>query len=142
VALPRFGGQTMKTKLDFDTHAKNIFEFLVRDYGFVQTTMTPDLIRYTSKEVVVDVTYSERHEVDLTIDENPSSYRFQLFLFLKAFYPEVEKTLNKTLNYGIADSDEGVKNVLKQLSDILQQYGKPILQHDKQVFDEMKAFKW
>jgi len=137
----------MKKRPDFETHVKNEFEFVVKNYGFVQTTVTPDLIRYTSKEVVIDATYSERREVDVIIDENPPSNRlgnarFQLLLFLKAFYPEVEKKLEETTNYGIADTDEEVKNVLKQLSDILQQYGKPILQHDKQVFDEMKVFKW
>ncbi len=137
----------MKKRPDFETLAKKNFEFLVKGYGFVQTAATPDLIRYTSKEIVIDVTYSERHEVDVIIDENPpanrlGNARFQLFLFLKAFYPEMEKTLNKTLNYGIADTDEEVEIVLKQLSDVLQQYGKPILQHDKQVFDEMKAFRW
>jgi len=138
--------KTMKVA-DFQTHVKIEFEFLVKDYGFVQTTVAPTLIRYTQKEVVIDVTYSERREIDLIIDENPPSERlgnarFQLFLFLKAFYPEVEQTLNKTLNYGIAFSEEQVKNVLKQLSDVLQQYGKSILQHDRQVFDEMKVFKW
>lgn len=133
-------------------HAENEFRFLIECFGFTPKYMVKEdtsypersveKVLYTSKDIMVEVSYSERGEIDVTIDENPPSHRFELFLFLNAFYPEAEKKLEETLNYGIASSDEGVKKVLKQLSDVLQQYGKPILQHDKQAFDEMKAFKW
>jgi hypothetical protein len=86
----------------------------------------------------VEVNYSERSEVDVIIDENPPSHRFQFRLFLRTFYPDVEKSLG----YGIAYSDVDVNRELRRLSDALQQYGKPLLEFDKHIFEKMKTVKW
>jgi len=87
---------------------------------------------------MVEVNYSGRGEVDVILDENPPSHRFQLRLFLKAYQPAVEKALG----YGIANSDDEVRRELNRLADALQRYGKPLLEHDRQVFEKMKTFKW
>ena len=123
---------------EFQTHAENHFHFLIERHGFAQTTAQPNIIRYSSTDVVVEVNYSGRGEVDVIMDENPSSYRFQLRLFLMAFYPAVEKALG----YAIANSDDEVNRELKRFSYVLQEYGKPLLERDRQVFEKMRIFKW
>ncbi len=123
---------------DFQKHAQNGFRFLVERCGFAQTVAEPSVVRYTSEDVIVEVNYSGRGEVDVIIDENPLSHRFQLRLFLKAFHPAIEKALG----YGIANSDDEVRRELNRLSDALQRYGKPLLEHDRQVFEKMKTVKW
>jgi hypothetical protein len=123
---------------DFQKHAQNAFRFLVERCGFAQTTGEPSMVRYTSKDVMVEVNYSGRGEVDVIIDEDPPSYRFQLSLFLHAFHPEVWKKLGD----GIAYSDDEVQRELKRLSDAMQRYGKPLLAHDRQAFEKMKTVKW
>jgi hypothetical protein len=87
---------------------------------------------------MVEVNYSGRGEVDVVLDENPPSHRFQLRLFLKAYYPAVEKALG----YGIANSDDEICHEVQRLSDALQRYGVPLLEHDNQAFEKMKTFKW
>jgi hypothetical protein len=132
----------------FRKHAENAFGFLVERFGFTSTyvvdedksspTRSIEKVRYTSRDVVVDVAYSGRDEVDVFIDENPPSYCFQLSLFLHAFHPEVWKTLGEA----IATSDEELRRELNRLSDVLQRYGKPLLNHDPNVFEKMKTVKW
>ena len=123
---------------DFQKHAQNEFRFLVERCGFSQASSEPNRVRFTSKDVMVEVNYSGRGEVDVILDENPPSHRFQLRLFLKAYHPAVEKALS----YGIANSDDEVRCELNRLADALQRYGKPLLEHDRQVFEKMKTFKW
>jgi hypothetical protein len=123
---------------DFQKHAQNEFRFLVERCGFTQTSSEPTKVRYTSGNVMVEVNYSGRGEVDVILDENPPSQRFQLRLFLKVYHPAAEKALG----YGIANSDEEIRRELGRLSDALQQYGKPLLEHDRQVFERMKTVKW
>ena len=123
---------------DFQKHAQNEFRFLVERCGFTQASVEPNRVRYTSKDVMVEVNYSGRGEVDVLLAENPPSHRFQLRLFLKAYHPAVEEALG----YGIANSDDEVRHELKRLADALQRYGKPLLEHDRQVFEKMKTFKW
>lgn len=123
---------------DFQKHAQNEFRFLVERCGFTQASSEPNRVRFTSKDVMVEVNYSGRGEVDVILDENPSSHRFQLRLFLKAYHPAVEKALG----YGIANSDDEVRRELNRLADASQRYGKPLLEHDRQVFEKMKTFKW
>jgi len=123
---------------DFQKHAQNEFRFLVERCGFTQASSEPNRVRFTSKDVMVEVNYSGRGEVDVILDENPSSHRFQLRLFLKAHHPAVEKALG----YGIANTDDEVCRELNRLAGALQRYGKPLLEHDRQVFEKMKTFKW
>jgi hypothetical protein len=123
---------------DFQQHAQNEFRFLVERCGFTEASSEPNRVRYTSKNVMVEVNYSGRGEVDVILDENPPSHRFQLRLFLKAYHPAVENALG----YGIANSDDEVSREVKRLSDALRHYGKPLLEHDRQVFEKMKTFKW
>ena len=87
---------------------------------------------------MVEVSYTGRGELDVTLDENPSIHRFQLALFLRAFYPEVQKALGD----GIAYSDDEIRRQLNRLADVLQRYGKPLLEHDRRAFEKMKTFKW
>jgi len=123
---------------DFQKHAQNEFQFLVERYGFTLTSSEPNKVQYTSKSVMVEVNYSGRGEVDVVLDENPPSHRFQLRLFLKAYHPAVEKSLG----YGIANSDEEIRREIQRLSDALQRYGSAILEHDRQAFEKIKTFKW
>jgi hypothetical protein len=123
---------------DFQKHAQKEFRFLVERRGFTQAGAEPNRVWYTSKDVTVEVNYSGRGEVDVILDENPPSHRFQLKLFLKAYHPAVEKALG----YGIANSDDEVLNELSRLSDALQRYGKPLLEHDRPTFERMKTVKW
>ncbi len=123
---------------NFNSHVQNEFRFLVERYGFTQSGAEPTRVRYTSADVMVEVNYSGRGEVDVVIDEVPPSHRFQLRLFLKAYHPAVEKALG----YGIANSDDEVRRELNRLSGALQQYGRPLLEHDRQVFERMKTLRW
>src|SRR2546427_6388308 len=100
---------------DFQKHAQNEFRFLVESCGFTQAGAEPNRVRYTSKDVMVEVNYSGRGEVDVILDENPPSHRFQFRLFLKAYHPAVEKALG----YGIANSDDEVRRELNRLADAL-----------------------
>jgi hypothetical protein len=135
-------------KPDFQKHAENEFRFLVERFGFTSKyTVNEDKsypersverVQYTSENVMVEVSYSGRSEIAVTLDQNPPSYRFELSLFLQAFHPDVWRTLGD----GIAYSDEDVRRELERLSDALQRYGKPLLEHDRQVFEKMKTFKW
>lgn len=125
-------------KPDFQKHAQNEFRFLVERCGFTLESAEPSRVRYTSKEVMVEINYSGRGEVDVILDENPPSHRFQVRLFLKAYHPAIEQALG----YGIANSDDEVSHELKRLSDALRRYGKPLLEHDRQIFEKMKTFKW
>lgn len=138
----------MKKKPDFQKHAENEFRFLVERLGFTSKYVmqedksyperSVERVQYTSKDVMVEVSYSERGEVAVTLDENPPSHSFELSLFLKAYHPAVEKALG----YGIANSDDEVRRELNRLADALQRYGKSLLEHDRQVFEKMKTFKW
>lgn len=135
-------------KPDFQKHAQDEFQFLVEHFGFTSKYIVKEdisypersveKIQYVSRDIIIEVSYSGRGEVDVTIDENPPSHLFQLSLFIHAFHPEVWKILGN----GIAYSDDEVRRELNHLSDILQRYGKPILQHDRQVFEKMKTVKW
>lgn len=125
-------------EIDFEKLAQSEFRFLVELHGYVQRNVEPCKIQFVTTNVTVEVNYSGRGEVDVIIDENPPSHRFQLRLFLKAYHPEIEKTLG----YGIANSDEEVRRELNRLSEVLQKYGKPLLEHDELVFERMKTVKW
>ena len=125
-------------KPNFQKHAQDEFRFLVERCGFIQTTAEPNIVRYTSKDVMIEVNYSGRGEVDVILDENPPSYRFQFSLFIHAFHPQIWKTLGD----GIADSDAEVRRELNRLSNALEHYGKPLLEHDIQVFEKMRTVKW
>ncbi len=126
------------TEPDFLKHAQDEFCFLVESGGFAQVSSEPHRVRYSSNEVMVEVNYSGRGEVDVMFDENPPSHRFQFRLFLKAYHPAVETALG----YGIANSEDEVRRELNRFADALQRYGKPLLEHDRQVFAKMKAFKF
>ncbi len=91
-----------------------------------------------SKDVMVEVNYSGRGELDVIFDENPPSHRFQFRLFLKAFHPVTEENLG----YGIANTADEVQFEMNRMADALQKYGKPLLEHDLNVFEKMKSFKW
>jgi len=131
-------------KPDFQKHAQNEFRFLVERFEFTskyvmqEDTSYPERsverVQYTSKDVMVEVSYSGRGEVDVTLDENPPSHRFELSLFIQAFHPDIWKTLGE----GIANSDDEVRRELNRLADALQRYGKPLLEHDRQVFEKMR----
>ena len=123
---------------NFQNHAQNEFRFLVERYGFTEAIAEPNRVRYTSQAVMVEVNYSGRGEVDVILDEKPPSHRFQLRLFLKAYHPTIEKALG----YGIANSDSEVRCELNRLADVLQRYGRPLLEHHLPVFEKMKTFKW
>jgi len=122
----------------FQKHAQNEFRFLVERFGFSQASSEPNNVRFISKDVMVEATYSGRGEVDVILDDNPPSHRFQLRLFLKAYHPAVETALG----YGIANSDDEIRSELNRLANALQRYGKPILEHDRPIFEKMKTFKW
>lgn len=123
---------------DFPKLAQEEFHFLVESCGFAQASSEPNRVRYTSKDVMVEVNYSRRGEVDVIIDETPPSHRFQLRLFLKAYHQAIEKALG----YGIANSDDELRRELNRLADALQRYGKPLLEHDRLAFERMKTYKW
>jgi hypothetical protein len=123
---------------DFQRHAQNGFRFLVERYGFTQATSEPSRVRFASNDVAVEVNYSGRGEVDVILDENPPSHRFQLRLFLKAYHPAIEAALG----YGIANSDDEVRRELNRLAEALEHYGRPLLEHNHQVFEKMRTFKW
>jgi len=110
------------------------FRFLVEQYGFTETKTEPTRVRYSSSDVIIEVTYSDRGEVDVLIDENPPSHRFQFRLYLRLFYTAVEKGLG----YGIAESEDAMARELKHLSS----YGEPLLTHDQDVFDRLRTVKW
>ena len=122
----------------FQKHAQDEFRFLVEHHGFTEASGEPNRVRYTSRAVMVEVNYSGRGEVDIILDENPPSHRFQLRLFLKAYHPAVEYALG----YGIANSEDEVRRELSRLADALRRYGRPLLEHDTQVFQRMRTFKW
>lgn len=123
---------------EFHKYVEDEFRFLPGSYGFAQTSSEPDRVRYMSKDVMVEVNYSGRGEVDVILDENPPSHRFQFRLFLKAFYPVIEENLG----YGIANNADEVRFELNRMAEALQKYGKQLLEHDLQVFEKMKSFKW
>ena len=123
---------------DFQKHVQNEFCFLVEHYSFTQASSEPNRVRYTSQAVTVEVNYSGRGEVDMMLDENPPSHRFQLRLFLKAYHPAIESALG----YGIANSEDEVRRELIRWADALRRYGRPLLEHDSRVFEKMRTFKW
>jgi hypothetical protein len=123
---------------NFQKHVQNEFRFLVEHYGFTQANSAPNQVRYTSQAVMFEVNYSGRGEVDIMLDENPPSHRFQLRLFLKAYHPAIESALG----YGIANSEDEIRRELGRLADALRRYGGPILEHDSRVFEKMRTFKW
>lgn len=131
-------------KVDFQKFVQDEFYFLVEYFGFTSKyIITEDKfhfgynqeIQYASKYLLIRITHSSRGEIDVLIDENPPSHCFQLSLFLHVYHPEIEKTLG----YGIADSNDEVHRELNRQAEILLQYGKPLLRHDKQVFEKMKT---
>lgn len=133
---------------DFQKHAEDAFRFLVERFGFTSKYVVQEEVafpersverlRYSSGNVVVEVSYSGRGELDVVLDENPPSHRFQLSLFIRAYHPDIRETLRE----GIAYSDEEVRRELNILAATLQRYGVPLLEHDQQVFEKMKTAKW
>jgi hypothetical protein len=123
---------------DFQKHAQDEFRFLIESCGFAHVSSEPQRVRFFSNEVMVEVNYSGRGEIDVILDENPPSHRFQFRLFLKAYHPEVETALG----CGIANCDDEVRRELNLFADVLERYGQPLLEHDVQVFAKMKTFKW
>jgi len=123
---------------DFQKQAQNEFRFLIEHGCFTKASSEPNRVSYTSKDVMVEVNYSGRGEVDVIFDENPPSHRFQFRLFLKAYHPAVERTLG----YGIAYTDDEIRCELNCLANALRRYGGPLLEHDRRVFEKMKTFKW
>jgi hypothetical protein len=128
----------IKMEPNFNQLAQDEFHLLVDQYGFTVETPRPNVTRYLSDKVIIEINYSPRNEVDVIVDTNPPSHRFQFRLFLKLFHPDVEKALG----YGIAYSDEDICRELKQLSEALERYGAPILRGDRLLFDKIKNTKW
>ena len=122
----------------FLEHVGEEFRFLVEQYGFTETKTEPTRVRYSSSDVIIEVTYSDRAEVDVLIYENPPSHRFQFRLYLRLFYTAVEKGLG----YGIPESEDAMARELKHLSNALKRYGEPLLTHDQDVFDRLRTVKW
>ena len=110
--------------------------FVVDGYGFQQTVISPHRVRYTSPDVTLEAIYSERGEIDLVVDEIPPSRRFQFRLYLKLYYPSVEQTLG----YGIATTDDQIDLEVARLADTLKRFGKPVLRRDLDVFARIKTF--
>lgn len=132
----------------FREHVENAFCFLVADYGFtIEPSSHPELsesvnsgerLVFVSKNVRLEMSHSPRGEIALTVDENPPSYRFGFDLYLHAFYPEALRTLGS----GIAYSNESVRKQITNIAFLLQRYGRPIVNHDSEVFNRMRTYKW
>ena len=114
------------------------FRFLVEQRGFREAAAQPDRVRYASDSVIIEVMYTGKGEIDLIVDENPPSHRFQYYLFLRLFHPSVAKTFG----YGIVDSDEELKVQIVRLADALKQHGDAILRHDRDVFSRLQTVTW
>jgi hypothetical protein len=110
--------------------------FLVDSYGFREAIISPNRVRYASPEVTLEAVYSDRAEIDLIVDENPPTRRFQYVLYFKLYYPSVAKGLG----YGIATHDEEICREVKVLAATLRLYGEPILRHDVGVFSRIKSY--
>jgi hypothetical protein len=123
---------------DFELCVQKEFRFLIDKCGFTLTRAGPQLVRYTSESVTIEVRHSDRGELDVIVDENPPSHRFQMRLFLHAFHPAVEQQLG----YGIANSADAVHKQKGTLSECLQKYGEPLVAHDQATFATMKTYKW
>jgi hypothetical protein len=117
---------------------RNEFRFLVEQRGFREVPAPPDRVRYASDSVIIEVMNTGRGEIDLIVDENPPSYRFQYYLFLRLFHPSVAKTLGD----GIVDSDEELKVQIVRLADALKRHGDAILRHDHDVFSRLHTVTW
>ena len=124
------------------------FRFLIDDHGFaIEPTAHADSISlgdlgerllYVSDHVKVEISHSPHGEIAVTIDENPPSYRFGFDLYLSAYHPGVLKTLGDEMAY----SEENVRKQLKNIANALNQYGKSLLYHDREVFERMRTYKW
>jgi hypothetical protein len=88
----------MKKKPDFQKHAENEFRFLVERFGLTSKYLVSEdksysersveRVQYTSLDVMIEVSYSGRGELDVTLDDNPPSHSFPLSSFLRAVHPE------------------------------------------------------
>lgn len=122
--------------MSFSEGISEELRFLVDNYGLREAIISPNRVRYTSSEVTLEAVYSDRGEIDLIVDENPPSRRFQFRLYLKLYYPLVEQRLG----YGIATGDDEISREVKLLADTLNRYGEPIIRHDVGVFARIKSF--
>ena len=122
----------------FDQLAQDEFRFLTEQYGFSIDSVKPNAVRYLSDKVAIEINYSARNEIDVIVDTNPPSHRFQFRLFLKLFHPDVEQALG----YGIAYSDDDVSRELRRFSEALKHHGAAILRGDRAVFERIKNTKW
>ena len=125
-------------QLIFVATVRKEFTFLVEQRGFREVPAPPNRVRYASGSVIIEAMYPGKGEIDLIVDENPPSYRFQYYLFLKLFHPSVAKTLGDC----IVDSDEEVKVQVVRFADALKRHGDAILRHDRDVFSRMRMVTW
>lgn len=120
----------------FAESVQHELSFLVSTYSFEETTISSNRVRYKSSAVTLEAVYSDRAEIDLLVDENPPTRRFQYALYLKLYHPEVVHRLG----YGIATRDEDIRREVKVLAETLRLYGEPLLRHDNAVFERIKSY--
>ena len=134
---------------DFQKYVENEFDFLVENYGFkmkkVLSRFITDLerdseffyfiVEYASQNVIIEVTYSGnngRNEAQIFINQRHSSHLvFDFRSYFEEFYPTIGKPLTCRI---ISSDDHDLTDKLKQLSNLLKEYAKPIISFDKRIF--------
>ena len=113
------------------------FGFLAA-HGYRHEVKGDGRVQYWGPQAIIELYCGGRGEVDLVLDQNPPKHRFQLRLFLMAFFPDEEKQLGEC----IASNDDEVGVALDKLASVLQRCGARLVAGDRDLFDHMATVKW
>ena len=128
-----------REELGFTAAALRSFDFLVRDYGFRCSKQSPSLVRFDSTAVFIEIFHGLKdYEVGIHFGRVDDNKRLSFGLYMRRFCPEVHRALGDRL----ADTVEQVETALHGLAEALVTCGKPIIDGEAQMFEEMTEVRW
>jgi len=126
--------------LQFKNAALDAFGFMVPDYGFRCTKISPLIVRFESEYVYFEVTHEPRSfEIDFSVgridrpDERFSLSELNVFMG----YAEEGKSYPALMAY----KPEAVKEVLAQVGDHLKDKGGSVLQGRADAFEKLASIR-
>ena len=128
-----------REELGFTAAVLRSFEFLVRDYGFRCSKQSPFLVRFESTAVFIEIFHGLKdYEVGIHFGRVDDNKRFSFGLYMRRFCPEVHRALGDR----IAGTFEKVEAALHGLAEALGTCGKPIIDGEAHILEEMAKVRW
>ena len=123
---------------EFAETVQREFAFLLKE-GFACVSTSPTKVRYESKIVYIEVSYSDLDgEVAISFGRLKEKEEFSFTLFLRLVDSALERALGERLAY----NTDQVRHCVVGLSNALKSRGWPIISGQDWIFERMKNVRW